>query len=56
MVNNLKVLREEGVRNCNEEGALDFNSYQIWDFPYIFNLLNIKRIGVILFLQCYILY
>ena len=26
MVNNLKVLRREGVRNCKEERALDFNS------------------------------
>ena len=28
MMNNLKVLRGERVRNCKEEGALDFNSQQ----------------------------
>ena len=26
MVNNLKALRGEGVRNCKEEHTLDFNS------------------------------
>ena len=29
MVSNGKVLRGEGVRNCKEEGALDFNSAAI---------------------------
>ena len=33
-----------------------YKSYKIWDFPSIFNVPNIKRITLILFLQCYILY
>ena len=33
-----------------------YNSGKILSLPYIFNVPNIKRITLILFLQCYILY